>query len=375
MGKKKKEIETIAIYHRIYRRENFETAAKDLVGLIYAAQKQQPNVPRALFVDIDGHRNEAGGFDADMLELQKEFGIGFLLQFVQEIHFPLGSVRNSKGQRNDVPEKLIIGNEINERDSSLDELYIENYSNTEFLSEEDVYEFMRRVSAFFKAYQEMRFSQRGSNEFDLYGWLEMWHNHIDDLIIELFNSFVYGNLLSVSAMTRALMECYVYASILKKEESEALIHEWWLCNMIHKINAGGQPKNETLMPLIKGYCQRHNIDFEEKRKYYTETAKKDSGWLRELMKPNGVGFKSLCDYIDEAEIYEDYENASSFIHAQDITTKLSPFTFYSSIYSKLFLMMHYIFKTIRLFEVDEELELEMQGLEGKLRELGERYLE
>ena len=65
--------EKIAIYHRVYRRENFEKAAKDLFGLIRMAQKRKPNVERILYVDIDGHRNAVGGYDADMQELQIEF--------------------------------------------------------------------------------------------------------------------------------------------------------------------------------------------------------------------------------------------------------------------------------------------------------------
>ena len=61
----------IALYHRIMKRENFETAAQDLFQLLVNAQKREPNKPRILYVDIDGHRNEAGGFDRDMLELGK----------------------------------------------------------------------------------------------------------------------------------------------------------------------------------------------------------------------------------------------------------------------------------------------------------------
>lgn len=59
----------IALYHRIMKRENFETAAQDLFQLLVNAQKREPNKPRILYVDIDGHRNGAGGFDRDMLEL------------------------------------------------------------------------------------------------------------------------------------------------------------------------------------------------------------------------------------------------------------------------------------------------------------------
>ena len=56
----------VALYHRVMRQENFEKAAKDLVSLVYAAEKKEPGKPRTLYLDIDGHRNAQGRFDADM---------------------------------------------------------------------------------------------------------------------------------------------------------------------------------------------------------------------------------------------------------------------------------------------------------------------
>ena len=50
----------VALYHRVMRRENFEKAAKDLVSLVYAAEKKEPGKPRTLYLDIDGHRNAQG---------------------------------------------------------------------------------------------------------------------------------------------------------------------------------------------------------------------------------------------------------------------------------------------------------------------------
>lgn len=98
----------IAIYHRVMKRENFEVAAKDLFRLLVNAQKQSPDQPRVLYVYIDGHRNKAGGFDNDMFELQAQFGMGFLAQYFEEVHFPLYSIKNPKQQNNDIPERLEI---------------------------------------------------------------------------------------------------------------------------------------------------------------------------------------------------------------------------------------------------------------------------
>ena len=68
----------------------------------------QPGKKLKLFLDIDGHRNSNGGFDTDMLELQKDFLLEFLGQYLTEIHAPLIKVRSEKPQLNDVPPELIV---------------------------------------------------------------------------------------------------------------------------------------------------------------------------------------------------------------------------------------------------------------------------
>ena len=60
----------VALYHRVMRRENFEKAAKDLVSLVYAAEKKEPGKPRTLY--LDGHRNAQGRFDADMRSSKRD---------------------------------------------------------------------------------------------------------------------------------------------------------------------------------------------------------------------------------------------------------------------------------------------------------------
>lgn len=109
----------IGVYHKVMRRENFEKAALDLVKLLAETQRKVPGRPRALYLDIDGHRNKEGGFDDDMMELQQEFAMGFLMEFFTEMNLPLGKVINQRPQNNDVPEQLeIIGPQKSRRQSA-----------------------------------------------------------------------------------------------------------------------------------------------------------------------------------------------------------------------------------------------------------------
>jgi hypothetical protein len=108
MGEIKNEGNCVALYHRVYAHEGFEHAAKILFDLVRAAQDQAPNKPRQLFLDIDGHRNTKGGFDADMAELQTEFLATFLLPFLTVAHTPLLDGVRNPNQRNDLPQELIF---------------------------------------------------------------------------------------------------------------------------------------------------------------------------------------------------------------------------------------------------------------------------
>lgn len=98
----------VAIYHLVYRHEGFDEAAHALFKLVQQAQSVQPDTTRRLFLDIEGHRNSEGGFDVEMLELQKGFVVGVLAPYLSEIHCPLISVKNPEPQNNDIPPELII---------------------------------------------------------------------------------------------------------------------------------------------------------------------------------------------------------------------------------------------------------------------------
>jgi len=104
----------VAIYHVVYSHEKLEESAQILFKLVQRVQKVQPGKKRNLVLDIDGHRHSKGDFDADMLELQENFLLGYLAQFLSEIHRPLFRATNPKPQENDLPSELIIqGSAIN----------------------------------------------------------------------------------------------------------------------------------------------------------------------------------------------------------------------------------------------------------------------
>ena len=62
----------VALYHRVMRAGKIlRRAAKDLVSW-YTPRKRRSGKARTLYLDIDGHRNAQGRFDADMRSSKRD---------------------------------------------------------------------------------------------------------------------------------------------------------------------------------------------------------------------------------------------------------------------------------------------------------------
>ena len=249
-------------------------------------------------------------------------------------------------------------------------LYIENYSNTEFISESDVYNYLEAIHDFLVEYGDFDLDCMIHEDGQIHAnsHARMWKNHISELINELYNALVYGNLFSVAAMTRTLIECFVYYSILSKPGNEQLIHHWYICNMCcsRKID-------DELRENIRKYCDVNQLDFTELWNTYSQDPR-NKRWLRQIIPSGQLDFRAYCNYLGDAQIYEDYESACAFVHGQDITSKILPFTFCHSICYRFDMMMFYIFRTIRLFPLNGLLEVKLTVLEDDLVSLSEKYL-
>lgn len=367
---------SIAIYHRVMRHENFEAAATDLFILLQKTQLNEPNKPRVLYLDIDEHKNELGEFDEDMFELQKDFCLGFLMQFFTEMNLPLISVKNNKPQRNDIPDELEIFEKDEDKTISLQRLTIENYPNTEFIYEKDVYRYLLKVSAFLKSYNrwESYKPRDGSLNYDPLNILPVWYNYAKNLISELFSVFVSGNFLSARSITRTLIEYYIYINIFQNKKSDKLLSEWYIWSTLNKPKGNTEKIKNTYRELLEPHCKICGKAFEEQWEFYQEP-KGMYVWLKDVFGERRLSTKVLCEFINEPNVYKDYQATSAFVHGQDIESKLTPFTFYGSIIIAFYVMMTYIIKTICLFPIHEERLQQIEELKCELTELFEKYRE
>lgn len=62
----------------------------------------------------------------------------------------------------------------------------------------------------------------------------MWHEYLKDLMVELYNSFLHGNLIIATAMTRNLIECYAYLKIIEQNLNTNILQDWYICGIIRK---------------------------------------------------------------------------------------------------------------------------------------------
>ncbi|MGW4321506.1 HNH endonuclease [Streptomyces sp. NPDC004684] len=98
----------IALYHDMRVEEDFSKCANRIFSILKNAAATSPGAPRYLYLDIQGHRDAAGDYDADAREIIRDFLLGFLGPYLTEISTPLYRQRNPEPQREDIPEVLTI---------------------------------------------------------------------------------------------------------------------------------------------------------------------------------------------------------------------------------------------------------------------------
>jgi len=98
----------VSLYHIVEEGDDFETAAQDLFAMLREAQREFPDWPRVLYLDIEGHVRDDGRLEEDMVELQQEFLIAAMGKFFTALALPLVSVVNPEDQVNDLPDELVL---------------------------------------------------------------------------------------------------------------------------------------------------------------------------------------------------------------------------------------------------------------------------
>lgn len=101
---------SVSIYMIVGEADGFVDSARDAFALIKEAESRYPGWARTFYLDINGHRGEHHGYDADFLEFQQELFFSTMAPFLTAFDLPLtGPLLNPENQRNDLPDELVIG--------------------------------------------------------------------------------------------------------------------------------------------------------------------------------------------------------------------------------------------------------------------------
>ena len=177
----------------------------------------------------------------------------------------------------------------------------------------------------------------------------------------------------MSAMTRTLIESYAYISLFANDEEDEFIRRWYASGFLSVVKLVPEEKKEEISRLVKRHCEALGVSYKELKEDRRQGG--DNAWLKPWISKRKVSFRDICDYLGDQSIYGDYTLACSFVHGQDMRAKIEPFAFYSSIYSRLYLMMDYILRVTSLLVPDEEaIQEQAEELRDGLHELGLRYL-
>ncbi|MFE0024535.1 HNH endonuclease signature motif containing protein [Amycolatopsis sp. NPDC059021] len=104
----KKRRNGILIYHDMAVYENFERCAHRIFQVVQRAQRARPGAPRYLYLRVQGHRNDEGGYDRDAWEIMRYFTLEYLFPYLTGASTPMFEVKNDKKQCNDLPDRLDI---------------------------------------------------------------------------------------------------------------------------------------------------------------------------------------------------------------------------------------------------------------------------
>ena len=134
--------QTVALYHEIEENKTVLQAVTNIWNLIqdaYTSDRMDVDADMLeLYIDIEGHRNDEGGFSEDMYLMQKQLFINIIPAFVDTIHFPLGDVEDRDADL----EEVLRADMERAAEESNEETYVSNLDDLppveEFAQEMDL---------------------------------------------------------------------------------------------------------------------------------------------------------------------------------------------------------------------------------------------
>lgn len=78
---------------------------------------------------------------------------------------------------------------------------------------------------------------------------------------------------------------------INDRKNPQLIEEWFLCSSMQKKNLNENPN--LIKNLVEDYCKNHEINFEEKWKFYSKS--NNNSWLNTIITKKHINFRTACE--------------------------------------------------------------------------------
>lgn len=104
--------EPVVLEHRMLENANFDLTSHMIISSLKSTQKKFPFRSRILVIEVEGHRNDKGGFDNDAYEIIFEFALVMILRYCSAIFTPLGGYTNPYPQWNNIPDDFSVSDSI-----------------------------------------------------------------------------------------------------------------------------------------------------------------------------------------------------------------------------------------------------------------------
>ena len=221
----------------------------------------------------------------------------------------------------------------------LEEILILDASTIEYV--DDNKDIICQLKEILKIFGEINELASWKKKDDYSNGIYLWIQNFYQYAREAYNNLVIGNLYSFYSGIRTVLENRIYFEYILKYKQENLLEKWMKYSYIKFIQEFPEAKEKEKNELLEEFIFDEGIN-EKKVNDYT--------WLKDLFSEKTyITIEKLCKKIDKMKLYKDYRDLSNYVHGQNHYVKTIPFTFYTSIHSKVIILVDAIVDYIELF--------------------------
>lgn len=222
----------------------------------------------------------------------------------------------------------------------LEEVLILDDSTIEYIYDNKymVYQLKEILQVFQQINEQVFWDKKDDYSNGIYLWMQNFYQYAR----EAYNNLIIGNLYSFYCVIRTILENRIYFEYILKYKQENLLEKWMIYSYMEFVQGFPKEKQKENKKLLEKCTDDERIG--KKTKINNDT------WLEDLFpKSKYIGIGRLCEKINRKKLYKDYSDLCNYIHGKNHYIKTIPFTFYTSIHSKVIIWVDALVDCVELF--------------------------